>query len=167
MGERKRQVRAGDQNAWLARGCASREDRHVPLFSARIDSSARRRRRGRLLARLPPDQREAARNGRGGALASGSSASADAWPHSRRNSAAARHGARQKLQIVDFEDALQLSLGVIARGGGAVAVLYHRAGHVHARPSALPGAIADIEILHVGGVVGYVEPPRARSLAAS
>ncbi len=37
-----------------------------------------------------------------------------------------------------------------------MAVLDHRARHVHAGPSALPGAVAEVEVFHVGRLVGLI-----------
>ena len=66
-------------------------------------------------------------------------------------------GARDEAQIVDFQDVVELFFGEEARGGGAMAVFDDCAGHVDVGPSALPGAIAEVEIFHVGGVVDLID----------
>ena len=38
-----------------------------------------------------------------------------------------------------------------------MAVLHHGAGHVDGGPAALPGAVAEVEILHVGGLVDLID----------
>ncbi len=66
------------------------------------------------------------------------------------------HGARDEAQVVAFQDLFELRFAVVARGGGAVAVFHHRAGRVDGGPAALPGPVAQVEILHVGRLVDLV-----------
>ena len=51
----------------------------------------------------------------------------------------------------------ELFLGEEASGGGAMAVFHYGAGHVHAGPALLPGAIAQVEIFHVGGSIDLID----------
>ena len=91
-----------------------------------------------------------------GSLAADETQPAEGFVPELAEQAAAGHGARQKLQVIDFQNSGQLLFAKITRGGGAMAVFHDCRGHVHAGPAALPGAIAQVQVLYVGRLIGFV-----------
>ena len=71
---------------------------------------------------------------------------------------------RQETQVVDLEDALQFGGAIVARGGGPVPVLHSRRAGEDRRPAVLPGAIAQVEVLDVGGLEDFVDAPERAQL---
>ena len=150
MGEREGQVGAGDQDARLVGGGAAGEDADAAIGEGEEEvfgvSGGRARAAARARCRRREGERALRRNRRRSACV-----------QRRRKSCGIADGARDEAEIVDLQDVGELFFGVEARGGGAMAVLDHGAGHVDAGPSALPGAIAEIEIFHVGGLVDLID----------
>src|ERR1019366_4393050 len=153
VGEREGKEGAGHQNGRFAAGGASRgapgKDADAAIGEGQEEGFGIRCRRAR----------SAAEGDAGGAS---ERAFAQVQAAQRLRPQSAEHfrvagGASHEAQVVDLQNVGELLLRVVARGGGAMAVFHHRARHVHGGPSALPRAIAQVEIFDVGGVVDLID----------
>src|SRR5262249_1049313 len=68
-----------------------------------------------------------------------------------------RYTPRHESQIIALQDLFKLRLSEIARFRRGMAMLPHRASRVNAGPSALPCAIAEVEVFDIGGIVDLIK----------
>ncbi len=163
MRKRKRQVRAGHQHARPARGAPSRKDAHTAIGER--EKKLFPIRRSRRQPALPRDCRRRIQWRR--RVARAQEQAAQRMPPESLKQAGVADRARQKAQVIHFQNPAELRLAEEARCRCAMPMLHHRAARVYAGPAALPRAISQIEIFHVRRFVHLVYPPSACSFAAS
>ncbi len=154
MRKRKRQVRAGHQHARSAGGAPSRKDAHTAIGERQKELFPIRRRRRRPA--LPRDCRRRVERSR--RMARAQEQAAQRMPPESLKQAGVADRARQKAQVIHFQNPAELRLAEKSRCRCAMPVLHHRAARIYAGPASLPRAISQVEIFHVGRFVHFVYP---------
>ncbi len=159
MSQRKRQVRSGHQNhrfiAWSVPG-DHRNGATADGEDVLIRERSRRNPRGPK--RRAPGLRQSPQRSRIGiGLPAQKIEPVDGFAPEPAEYSPAADGARQKPQVVQLQNPVQKFRRVIPRRGGAVPMQYASACSKNGRPTLLPAAESEIEILHISRLIYLIE----------
>ena len=164
MRQRKRQIGGGDQNDRTTLPRRAWENRHRPAADGQNRFLVHGPRHGpRHLAleapdRSPPSLAQRLKRRQIGLLPGRQQVQAPRrMPPTPQKRHRIGNGARQKAQIIQLQNLVELQRSVVARGCGAMGMHHARARREHRRPSLLPAPHAQVQVLHIGRLINRIQ----------